>query len=76
MKRHIWTNRRFSDNPIDTVEIIIRDASLAKIESWIINVNDKKRARQILKVLKSSYGIDFGVGDTDLSWLKEEEDKF
>jgi len=69
LKPKVWLDRNFRG---DTVEIIVRDASRAKIGSWVIAVGDKKRARQILKQLRNSYGIDFGVkGDDDLSWLKE-----
>lgn len=68
MKRHIWLDKNFRG---DTVEIIVRDASRTKLESWIINVNDKKRARQIMSHLKKSYGIDFETKfDEDLNWLK------
>ena len=66
-KDHVWLDKNFQG---DTVEIIVRDGSRAKLGSWTINVNDKKRARQILKLLKKSYGIDFGIkGETDLDWL-------
>ena len=69
MRNHIWLDRNYSG---DTVEIIVRDGSRAKLDSWTINVNDKKRARQILKILKNSYGIDFGIKlDDDLDWLKK-----
>ena len=69
MRNHIWLDRNFRG---DTVEIIVRDSSRAKLESWTINVNDKKRARQILRILKQSYGIDFGMKiDEDLDWLKK-----
>ena len=69
MKSKIWLDRNYRG---DTVEITVRDSSRAKLGSWVISVNDKKRARQILKQLRNSYGIDFGVkGEDDLSWLKE-----
>lgn len=69
MKRHIWIDK---NSPIDSVEITIRDGSKRKIESWVINVNDKKRARQIMRILKESYGVDFGISvRSDLDWLKQ-----
>ena len=69
MKQKVWLNRNYHG---DTVEITVRDASRAKLSSWVIPVNDKKRARQVLKSLKETYGIDFGVKEkNDLSWLKE-----
>ena len=69
MKRHVWVDR---NSPIDSIEITIRDGSKRKIESWIIAVNDKKSARQIMRILKESYGIDFGISvRSDLDWLKQ-----
>ena len=69
MRRHVWVDKNIH---VDTIEIIVKDSSMKKLESWVINVSDKKRARQIMKILKSSYGIDFGIEeDKDLSWLKQ-----
>jgi len=69
MKRHVWVKRNIH---VDTIEIIVKDSSMKKLESWVININDKKRARQIMRILKDSYGIDFGVvEDKDLDWLKQ-----
>lgn len=68
MKNHIWISKNTRG---DTIEIIVRDDSRTKLESWTIDINDKKRARQIMKHLKKSYGIDFGIKfDEDLDWLK------
>ncbi len=68
MKAHVWLDGNFRG---DTIELIVRDSSRVKLESWTINVNDKKRARQIMLHLKKSYGIDFGIKlDKDLDWLK------
>ena len=67
MKRHIWVGK---NTHIDTIELIVKDSSMKKLESWVINIHDKKRARQIMRILKTSYGIDFGVSeDKDLEWL-------
>ncbi len=69
MRKHVWLDKSFNG---DTVEIIVRDASRTKLESWIINVNDKKRARQVMAHLKSSYGINFEKKtDKDLDWLNQ-----
>lgn len=68
MRKHIWLDRNYSG---DTVEIIVRDGSRAKLGSWTINVRDKKRAKQVMKVLKKTYGIDFGIKfNDDLEWLE------
>ena len=69
MKKHVWIEKGIR---VDTIELIVKDSSMKKLESWVINVNDKKRARQIMRILKVSYGIDFGiVEDKDLEWLKK-----
>jgi len=69
MKRHVWVERNIH---VDTIEIIVKDSSMKKLESWVINVKDKKRARQIMRTLKVSYGIDFGIAeDKDLDWLRQ-----
>ena len=54
MKQRVWLDRNYHG---DTVEITVRDASRAKLGSWVIPVNDKKRAKQVLKALKATYGI-------------------
>ena len=69
MKNKVWLDRNYRG---DTVEITVRDASRAKLGSWVIAVNDKKRARQIMRTLKDTYGIDLGAkADQDLNWLKD-----
>ena len=72
MIRHVWVKKNIH---VDTVTIIVNDSSMKKLESWVINVNDKKRARQIFRHIKDSYGIDFGIKiaekDKDLKWLKQ-----
>jgi len=68
MKSRIWLDGNYQG---ETIEITVRDSSRAKLGSWVIAINDKKRARQILRTLKQTYGIDFGVKPKDdLSWLK------
>lgn len=69
MKQHMWLDRKQKG---DILEIILRDSSRRKIGSWVINVNDKKRARQVLKTLKLQYGIDFSLDlkeEKDLDWI-------
>ncbi len=69
MRNHVWLDKNYRG---DTVEIIVRDSSRTKLESWTINIHDKKRARQVMNHLKKSYGIDFGIKlDKDLDWLKQ-----
>lgn len=65
----MWLDRKQKG---DILEIILRDSSRRKIGSWVINVNDKKRARQVLKTLKLQYGIDFSLDlkeEKDLDWI-------
>ena len=67
MKNNIWVKKNFK---CDTMEITVRDENKRKLERWIINVRDKKRARQIASTLKQSYGIDLSSGiNEDLDWL-------
>ena len=67
-KKHGW----IKDYSGDTIEIIIRDSSMNKMESWVINTSDKKRAKDVMRILKNSYGVDFGVSDNkDLDWLRK-----
>lgn len=69
-KENVWLDIKRRQG--DFLEIILRDATRAKITSWMINVNDKKRARQIMRTLKIQYGIDFGLDlekERDLEWM-------
>ena len=69
-KENVWLDIKRHQG--DFLEIILRDATRAKIISWMINVNDKKRARQIMKSLKIDYGVDFGLDfkkERDIDWL-------
>jgi len=57
-----------------TVEIIIRDDSGAKLDSFKINSKDKKSLRKILRLIREKYAIDFTPefkdNERDLEWLK------
>ncbi|KKN56546.1 hypothetical protein LCGC14_0571240 [marine sediment metagenome] len=70
MKSNIWIDKH---NQADTIEIIVRDQNKRKLERWVIDINDKRRAKQIVSSLKSSYGINLGSVDIDedLSWLNQ-----
>ncbi len=67
MKNNIWIKKNIR---CDTVEIIVRDENKRKLERWLLNIRDKKRTRQIVSSLKTSYGIDLGSSvNEDLKWL-------
>ena len=56
----------------DTIEITLRDENKRKLEYWIINIQDKKRAKQIVSSLKASYGINLSSSNNeDLDWLRK-----
>jgi hypothetical protein len=58
----------------DFVEIIIRDFSGAKIETFRWNIEDKKTEKEIISTLKNKYGLFKGEdGDKDLKWLQGSE---
>ncbi len=71
--RETWTHTWADTTKVmDSIEVIIRDGSGRKGERWIIDINDKKRARQIMRTIKESYGVDFGISvRSDLDWLKQ-----
>ncbi len=67
MKNNIWIKKNIK---CDTIEIIVRDENKRKLARWIISIRDKKRSRQIVSSLKTSYGIDLGSSvNEDLKWL-------
>ena len=67
LKNNIWIKKNIR---CDTVEIIVRDENKRKLERWLLNIRDKKRTRQIVSSLKTSYGIDLGSSvNEDLKWL-------
>jgi hypothetical protein len=61
----------FRNTQGDKVEIIIRDCSGAKIESYKFNISDKNLGDKILAVIKSKYG--FKQDDSDIDWLRKTE---
>lgn len=56
----------------EVVEIIIRDVSGAKIESYKFHVQDKQLSIKIMNILKYKYGVASGekTGDEDINWLR------
>lgn len=72
-KQHNWASY---DRGNYIIEIIIRDGSGAKNESFKFNPNDKRRVKDVLKIMNVKYGIDICSikGDDfnqDLEWLKK-----
>jgi len=59
----------------ESVEVIVRDFSGAKLESWRITSGDKKGLSKIFEIIKKKYGINMFIShkdkDKDLSWLKK-----
>jgi len=57
----------------EIIEVIVRDFSGAKIESYKFRVKDKDKASKIFRVLKSKYGFEISKPkkDIDLDWLKK-----
>jgi len=62
----------FKSNEGMIIEIIIREASGAKIESHKFLISDKNKTKGILYLLKKKYGLnDFSKpsNDKDIDWL-------
>lgn len=59
----------------EIIEIIIRDNSGAKIESYKFQVSDKSLSIRIMNILKYKYGVASGskTDDQDINWLKGTE---
>jgi len=58
----------------EVVEVIIREASGGKIESWKFTSGDKQKAKLVGKILLEKYGINFKPEiDRDLNWLKKDK---
>ena len=54
------------------IEIIVREASGAKIESHRFKIQDKQKTRSIFNVLRKKYGLnDFSKKDKDIDWLNK-----
>ena len=56
----------------EIVEIIIRDSSGAKMDTFKFKLNDVKLANQILSTLKKKYDLGEGKKDRDIDWLKRD----
>ena len=54
-KSHHWADYNRQG---DILEIIIRDSYGGKRDSWTVNINDKKRLRQVVRALKEKWGVD------------------
>lgn len=62
------------DSEETLIEIIVREASGAKIESYKFKIKDKKQTRTIMNLLKHKYGFDvFPKKDKDISWLNKQD---
>ena len=62
----------------DIIEIIIRDFSGAKIESWKFNCTDRIKASNVFNLLKVKYGFEPAIKpdehiDSDIDWLRKSE---
>jgi len=71
MKSHVWF--KYGQGG-ETVEIIVRDVSGAKLESWRVETHDVGRLKQIYNSIKNKYNLnlfltDKGKKDKDLGWL-------
>lgn len=57
----------------EVIEIIIRDYSGAKIDSFRFNVSDKTKANMVFKTLEDKYGLKIGKKskDKDLDWIAD-----
>jgi len=58
----------------EIIEIIIRDAGGGKIETIKFSVNDKKRIKFVIQILKNKYNVDLTgkKSDKDIDWLKQD----
>ena len=62
---------RYNDGG-EIIEIIIREASGAKIESYKFQTSDINRANSILSSIKKKYGLSKPKQrDKDMDWLKK-----
>ncbi len=72
-KNHYWIGYQRQD---DTIEVTIKDSSGARIESWEINMNDKKAGTKMMRMLKEKYNFSPEIPseksiNKDLDWLKK-----
>ena len=50
------------------IELIIRDASGQKLESWKFNLSDRKRVIRTISYIKHKYGL---FENSSKSWVEE-----
>ncbi len=77
MKRNFWVAKQ--GNYGDVIEITVKDSSGAKIETWIFNINDNKKASRVLRILKEKYDFNPKTSfkeEKDLSWLRDDTSPF
>jgi len=60
---------RWNQGGEEIFELIIRDSSGAKLESFKGNMKDFPR---IIKIIERKYGLVFKKKDADLDWLKRD----
>lgn len=69
--------RWYGTNSCEIVEIVLRDYSGTKIDSFRFQVMDKKRRDMVFNILYNKYGIGFTEEkpkreDLDLNWIPKE----
>ena len=57
----------------EIIEIIIRESSGAKIESYKFNISDSDRFSKIIYAVKKKYGLK-DRKDKDIDWLRKNKD--
>lgn len=55
----------------EVIEIIVRDFSGGKIETFKFNIEDKKKGNLVMKILREKYGFRPESKHRDLDWLKK-----
>jgi hypothetical protein len=60
----------------EIIEIIVRDFSGAKIESWRFNCQDKVKSENVLRLLRDKYGFSPSIQphehiDSVMGWLRK-----
>ena len=57
------------NQPGEIIEIIVRDFSGAKIDSYKFRLNEVDKIRRFFDALKKKYAIDTSPIDRDIDWL-------
>lgn len=57
----------------EIIEIVIRESSGAKIESYKFHISDEQRTKQIMNIIRKKYGLKDlkKKQDKDIDWLKK-----